>query len=266
MHQLVRQVRFCVNPFLEEDSLGANSFAGKPAGEGLAVFFELGVTIVGGAERATGFVVNVLDIDRVVRNCVVPVFAERIRSDFRGGKHMGFGVLVELLKLTCGQLKGKFGKAIIANITLRLNPFRKIAIDCEDLKMIYFSEKFEFAAMHKLWNPAFSDEENWRVFGKCANPSGHGHNYQIEVTVKFPDDAKDFRIGEFEKIIDENFIRLVDHKNLNADVAYFAENIPTVENLSVFAWNLIDGKFASGRLHCVSIWETERTCATYYGK
>jgi len=67
MHKLARQVRFSINPFLPEESTGFNSYASKPAGEGLSIFFELCVELIGKVEGATGFVVNVLDIDEKVR-------------------------------------------------------------------------------------------------------------------------------------------------------------------------------------------------------
>ena len=264
MHKVTRQVRFSINPFLAEDSIGSNSYSSRPAGEGFSVFFELGVGVVGKLEPATGFVVNVVDIDRCVREYVVPIFAQQIRENYRQGRHIGFYEIAELLKKTRQQLAGKFGKVILGELALKLNPFRKVAIDCEDNKMIYFTEKFEFAAMHKLWNEDFTRERNFEVFGKCANPAGHGHNYILEVTVKTPT-GDSFCIGDFEKIVDDKFIKLVDHKNLNADVAELAGINPTVENIAVLAWDKLAGKFREVSLHSIIIWENDRTCCTYYG-
>lgn len=265
MHKLARQVRFSINPFLEDDSKGFNSFASKPAGEGLSLFFELGVGLIGEVEPATGFVVNVVDIDKCVRECVVPIFARRIKEDFGQKRHIGFGQIAELLSLTQRQLADKFGGAKVAELSLRLNPFRKVAVDCEDMKMIYFSEKFEFAAMHKLWNDEFTQERNFEVFGKCANPAGHGHNYVVEVTVKMPVGKSDFCIGDFEKIVHDELIETIDHKNLNVDVAKLSKINPTVENIAVFAWEQIVGKFDRVKLHSVTVWETDKTSCTYYG-
>jgi len=70
--------------------------------------------------------------------------------------------------------------------------------------MVYFSEKFEFAAMHKLWNDDFSEERESRVFGKCANPAGHGHNYIVEVTIKMPARKNGFQISDFERVVDKS--------------------------------------------------------------
>ena len=265
MRKLGRQVRFSVNPFLAEESEGFNRFASDPPGEGLSIFLELGVGLVGEVEPTTGFVVNVVDIDKCVRRYVVPIFAERIREDFRKGKHIGLCEIAGLLKLTQEILADKFGSAMLSDLSLKLNPFRKIAIDCEDVKMIYFSEKFEFAAMHKLWNDEFSDERNFEVFGKCAKPTGHGHNYVVEVTLKYPAERDSFCIGDFERIVDAEFIKLVDHKNLNADINQFSKTNPTVENITVLAWEQLVGKFSQATLHCVTVWESDKTYCTYYG-
>ncbi len=266
MHKLARQVRFSVNPFLAADMEGSNSYASKPAGEGLSIFFELCVRLTGKVEPATGFVANVKDIDRCVREYVVPIFARRIRRDFRQGKHTGFLEIAELLKSAQEELADKFGAAKLSKLSLKLNPFRKVAVDYKDYKMIYFSEKFGFAATHKLWNDEFSDERNLEVFGKCANPAGHGHNYVAEVTIKRPIRGNSFCISDFERIVDEKLIKLVDHKNLNVDVAEFNKTNPTVENIAAFAWDKLVGKFGEATLHCITIWETDKTYCSYYGQ
>ena len=261
MHKLSRKVRFSINPFLTDVSIGENSFCAKPAGEGLAIFLELIISLAGAADSDTGFVVNVVDIDACARETVVPIISDQIKQRYRLGQHIDFKQLVYFLELAQGQLRGKFGRTVTADIALMLNPNRRIAIDCEEKKMAYYSEKFEFAAMHKLWNDKFSDEKNLEVFGKCANKAGHGHNYIIEVTVKTPRNG-DFGYGEFEKIVDDNLISLIDHKNLNTDIAGFNEN-PTVENIAVFAWGKLAGKVAG--LFSVTVWETDKTSCTYYG-
>jgi len=265
MHKLVRCVRFSINPFLSEENEGFNSFVSKPAGEGLSIFLELSVEVVGEVEPATGFVVNVADIDREVREFAVPVFAERIRQDFRRAQHIGFFAVAELLKSAWNRLTDKFGPAQLSKLSLKLNPFRKVVIESRDLEMVYFSEKFEFAAMHKLWNNDFSEEQNLKVFGKCANPAGHGHNYIVEVTIKMPVNENGFHISDFERVVDNELIKLVDHKNLNADVSQFSRTNPTVENIAAFAWNRLVGKFGEAALHCVTVWETDKTYSSYYG-
>ncbi len=266
MHKTARQVRFSINPFLPADSDGYNSFASRPSGEGLSIFFELLVEVAGEVEPTTGFVVNVDDIDESVRRFAVPIFARRIREDFRQGRHIGFFEIAALLGTAWGQLADRFGSAKLSKLSLNLNPFRKVEINSEDSKMIYFGEKFEFAATHKLWNEQLSDARNFEIFGNCANPTGHGHNYIIEVTVKKPAGSDSFCIGDFEKIVYNELIKLVDHKNLNVDVAEFKKTNPTVENIAGFAWNKLEGKFSGAKLHCITVWETDKTYCSYYGE
>jgi 6-pyruvoyltetrahydropterin/6-carboxytetrahydropterin synthase len=272
MHKTARHVRFSIDPFLPNDSDGFNSFASKPTGEGLSLFFELLVEVAGDVEPETGFVVNVTDIDKTVRQFAVPLFARRIRKDFRRGKQIGFFQIADLLKTAWSQLADKFGpmkpagqRPRLSKLSLKLNPFRKIEIDSEDSKMFYFSEKFEFAATHKLWNEQFSNERNFEVFGNCANPTGHGHNYIVEVTIKKPMDGNSFCVGDFEKIVNDELIKLIDHKNLNVDVSEFKKTNPTVENIAAFAWNKLADKFNDVQLHGVRVWETDKTYCSYYG-
>ncbi len=264
MHRLVRKVRFSVEPFGGGASSGANSYGGKPCGEGLSLFFELSVGLAGQSDKDTGFVVNVMDIDNIVREYAVPVFAKNVRKTFQEAKQLTLSQTAGLLASLRDVLKNKFDGAILIELGLQLNPYRNIAFDCEDTKMYYFSEKFEFAAMHKLWNEQFSEQKNFEVFGKCANPAGHGHNYVVEVTIKTATDS-DICIGDFERVVDGEFVKLVDHKNLNADVSQLADINPTIENLAEFAWKKLNDKFAPAKLHSISIWESDRTFCTYYG-
>lgn len=265
MVRLGRLVRFSINPFLETHTPGFNSYASKPAGEGLSLFLELAVELVGPVAPQTGLLVNVSDIDRLVRRYAVPVFAEHIGGYLRRGEHIGFEKIAPMLVAACEHLRDKFGSAHVDRITLKLNPFRTLAMETKQAGLLYFSEKFEFAATHKLWNSRFSEAENLKVFGKCANPTGHGHNYIVEVTVATPAAGPRLEIGEFERIVDAQLMQVVDHKNLNVDVAAFQETVPTVENIAVFAWEHLAGRFGPGQLHCVTVWESDRTFCSYYG-
>jgi len=265
MVRLGRLVRFSVNPFLDADSPGSNSYASKPAGEGLTIYLELAVELVGPVRADTGLLVNVSEIDRIVRQSAVPVFAERIRTHLRQGEHIPLRRVLQILESAGAPLADKFAAARVDRLALKLNPFRKLTMDTKTPGLMYFSEKFEFAATHKLWNDAFSAERNFEIFGKCANPTGHGHNYLVEVTVATPADGPTLKIGAFERTVDAHLMQLVDHKNLNLDVPEFQQRIATVENLAVFAWERLSGRFDPGRLHCITVWESDRTYCSYYG-
>jgi len=262
MHKLVRNVRFSINPFLSKaEKTPARQ---KSVGEGLSIFFELSTELTGRLNPKTGFVINTTEIANLVRQNAIPLFTEQISENFRAGKHVGIAQIVQLLKLCWAKLGDKFGGVTLSKLSVSLSPFRKVAIDSEDCKMAYFSEKFEFAATHKLWNSDYSEQENFKFFGKCANPTGHGHNYVVEMVVKIPEDNQ-FSIGGFCEVVEEDLMKQLDHKNLNEDVPYFGRVIPTMENIAVFAWDTLAEKLKPLEIHCVKVWETDRTYCSYYG-
>ena len=266
MHKLARQIRFSINPFLNERPDGFNSYASRPCGQGFCLYFSLWVEIEGPVDTDTGFVVNVVEIDRQVRTAVVPIFAERIGGTFRAGKHLPLSDVVVILEETFTQLEGRFGSLRVSRLSLDLSPLRSLALDTEDRTVFYFSEKFEFAATHTLWNDKFSEEKNLEVFGKCANPAGHGHNYVVQVTVQRPVSREEHDIGGFERTVYDAFISCVDHKNLNLQVPEFGRMNPTVENIARFAWEKLEGKFTDSRLSSITVWENDRTLCTYCGQ
>ncbi len=265
MVRLGRQVRFSIDPFLEHDDSGFNSYASRPAGAGLSIFLELTIELVGPIAHRTGLLVNVSDIDAVARQFAVPVFAARIREHLRRGEHIDLRAVAQILWSACERLRDKFEAARVDAVTAKLNPFRKLAMDTKEPGLMYFSEKFEFAATHKLWSDSFSEQQNREMFGKCANPTGHGHNYIVEVTIRTAADGPAFRIGEFEQVVDSQLMQLVDHKNLNLDVPIFSTKPPTVENIAIFAWERLAARFAPAQLNCVTVWESDRTYCSYCG-
>ena len=264
MHHLSRDVRFCINPFLDTQEAGYNAFAARPTGRGLALFLELGVALSHSVDPDTGFVVNVSDIDRIVRRDAVPVIARHVSEQFRRGQHMEFGHVVKLIEKAGNILIRSFFPCTLEKLSLKLTPFRAITMKPQQKGKIYFSEKFEFAAMHKLWNTRFTEEENYRVFGKCAHPSGHGHNYWVEVTIatNHPDMFDSLAL---EKLVDDRLIERLDHKNLNEDISYFRHHIPTIENIAEFSWEQLIGHVEQGSLYCVTVWESDRTSCAYFG-
>jgi 6-pyruvoyltetrahydropterin/6-carboxytetrahydropterin synthase len=266
MHKLLRQVRFSINPFGPVEQPGRNSFASNPPGEGLAIYFSLWVEIAGKINPDTGFVINVIEIDRLVRERAVPIFGGYIREKFLNKSAISFDNLAEFLKNTWQVLETGFPDGQVKSLALELSPFRKIAIETQKAKTMIISEKFEFAATHTLWNEKFSKEENFRIFGKCANPTGHGHNYVLEVCMNIVREQGWIGIGEMERIVDENVIAIVDHKNLNVDVAEFSKTVPTVENIAVFAWKRLDDKLGPNALKCINVWETDKTYCSYCGQ
>lgn len=136
--------------------------------------------------------------------------------------------------------------------------------------MVYLTRRERFSAAHRLWINEWSAEKNFEVFGKCANPNYHGHNYELFVTIKGqPDPQTGFLVDarELSKIIKSTLIDKLDHFNLNKDVDFIPEDMQTtVENLIVLFWQQLVDKIPSGQLHCLKIVETENIYVEYYGE
>ena len=135
--------------------------------------------------------------------------------------------------------------------------------------MIYLTRKAEFSASHYYHNPAFSAQENARLFGKCNNPNGHGHNYLLEVTVKGdvdPGTGMVLDLKQLKEVLNREVIEVLDHRFLNREVAAFASRIPTTENIAVEIWRMLEGKLPAGRLHRIRLYETHDLFVDYYGE
>ncbi len=135
--------------------------------------------------------------------------------------------------------------------------------------MILLTRKAEFSAAHFYWNPDWSEEENQRVFGKCANRNGHGHNYTLEVTVQGEiDPTSGFVVDlkELKDIMEREVVRIYDHRHLNHEVPEFATTIPTTENIAVAIWNRLAGKIPHAKLYRIRVYEMADLFADYYGE
>ncbi len=135
--------------------------------------------------------------------------------------------------------------------------------------MIYITRKHDFCASHRLHNSDFSDAKNKATFGLCNNPNGHGHNYVMEVTLSGEvslETGMVFDLKALKKLVQEEIIDKVDHKNLNVDVDFLSGTIPTAENLAIKFWEVLEPKIQTGRLHEVKLYESERNFVVYRGK
>jgi 6-pyruvoyltetrahydropterin/6-carboxytetrahydropterin synthase len=135
--------------------------------------------------------------------------------------------------------------------------------------MVYVTRKAHFSAAHRLFNPAFTHEQNEAIFDKCNNIHGHGHNYELEVTVRgVPDPETGYVIDlkKLARLIDEEILDKVDHKHLNFDVDFLRGVIPTAENIAVIFWRILEPKIPSGTLHSVRLYESENNFVEYFGE
>jgi len=135
--------------------------------------------------------------------------------------------------------------------------------------MIYLTRKCEFSASHYYHNPEFSEEENRRVFGKCANLNGHGHNYTLEVTVKGEIDAATgfvIDLKQLKDLLNREVLEAMDHRHLNKEVPEFASRIPTTENIAIAIWQRLEKKLHLAKLHRVRLYELPDLFVDYYGE
>jgi 6-pyruvoyltetrahydropterin/6-carboxytetrahydropterin synthase len=135
--------------------------------------------------------------------------------------------------------------------------------------MVYLTRKAEFSSSHYYHNPEFSAEENRRIFGKCNNPNGHGHNYTLEVTVKGEVDPRSGFVLDLRKLketMTREVLEALDHRFLNKEVPEFFTKIPTTENLAIVIWQRLAPKLQAAQLHRVRVYETPELFVDFYGE
>jgi len=120
------------------------------------------------------------------------------------------------------------------------------------------TRRYAFAASHRLHSPRFSEEENCRIYGKCANPHGHGHNYFVEATFTGPVDPQTgmiANVAELDPFVKAHVIDEFDHHYLNEELLCFAERVPTTENVCREIYRRLKS-FPAARLERVRVEET----------
>ena len=135
--------------------------------------------------------------------------------------------------------------------------------------MVLLTRKAEFSAAHFYWNDAWSQAENEKVFGKCANRNGHGHNYTLEVTVAGEIDPVSGFVVDLKMlkdVIEREVIQVYDHRHLNLEVPEFRAVIPTTENIAIAIWKRLEKKIAGARLRRVRVYEMPNLFADYLGE
>jgi 6-pyruvoyltetrahydropterin/6-carboxytetrahydropterin synthase len=264
MFRLTREVRFAINVHHQgEGDAGVppteitNSYAGFPAITGLAHYFSLRVTLAGDLQGRTNYLLNIKDVDREVRDRVIPLVSQAIERGRFGGD-----IALELFY----ELGQSWPGVELDCLELALSPFMSLRVHAREWPMMRLSQKFEFSATHRLFNPNLSDEQNRQVFGKCSNPHGHGHNYEVQVTL-MADEVSGVLLAlpKFEKVVKTAVIDRFDHKNLNVEVEEFSRLIPTVENIALIIYKLLAREFdrQKAKLASVTVWETPKTWCEY---
>jgi 6-pyruvoyltetrahydropterin/6-carboxytetrahydropterin synthase len=275
---LTRTVRFAVNLNADKDldvsrqreSQRDNTFAAAPSLTGIGAYYEIEITCRGLPDPATGYLINISALDRAVRQRGVPVVQQAVLQ--RTSESPG-----DVLRDVLESVRHELGAAL-ASVRWRLTPYYSLAMSAGDTDRVSITQSFEFAAAHRLHVSGLDDARNREIFGKCNNPSGHGHNYRVEVTVTVPlavhrsgldggkhASGRPFTLRMLETIVMERVIDRFDHKHLNRDTAEFANVNPSVENIARVCHGLLAQPIgaAGGELQCVTVWETEKTRCSY---
>lgn len=137
------------------------------------------------------------------------------------------------------------------------------------MSRVTVTRRVRFNAAHRVHNPELSEAENSRLFGKCNNPNWHGHNYTLDVSVRGDVDERTgyvIDLGLLKKVVEERAVNLIDHKNLNLDVAFMRGVIPTSENIIVAIWRELDAAIHPGKLVRLVLWETPNNYVEYTGE
>lgn len=284
-------MRFAVGfgPVGGSDVGGINGYAGVPPMPGLGAHYEVLVACRGEPDPQTGYFMDIKTIDRAVRSVMVPVIAASLRRAAlgTGGSPAELGtdpnsVLAGLVAPLNDQLGGTLSWVrwmLTPTFGVEMAPTSPAvqgaasAAGSAPSPTATLCQRFEIAAAHRLHTPALSDEENRRYFGKCNNPSGHGHNYVIEVRVRVPvgPGRSVMPLDAIERAVDRAIIQPYDHTHLNLDTKAFASPgglNPSVENISMVFFEALAREIASASggaasLQCVTVFETEKTSSTY---
>jgi 6-pyruvoyltetrahydropterin/6-carboxytetrahydropterin synthase len=226
----------------------------------------LDVSIGGPCDQATGMVVNIKSLDDILQELIVGAFDQKSLND-EILEFYNQAPTVENILLVIRDRLAPRGRIVIEDkpfriVRLRLEEMPGFWAELEGNEMtVSVTRSYEFAASHRLHCEEFSNEENERLFGKCNNPAGHGHNYVLEVTVAGPvnpETGMAVDLLALDATVEELVVSRYDHKHLNEDIPEFKGAVTTSERVTQEIFNRLDGKLP-GELKRVRLSETPRS-------
>ena len=262
MIHLTREIRFNLIPGGGQRPM-TNSWGGWPTATVISPSLVMRCQLSGELEPDSGYLCNIKLIDDAIRERVVRYFCDQ--DTLMSAEQM--------VRFAMNQIAEVFpGNCQVEHVQLCVTPTLEYSIYRKDDPMIQLTQQFEFSASHRLHNPSLSDEENQRIFGKCNNPHGHGHNYVLMITVEGDpaDGGSVVPLEKFETTVKKKVIDLLDHKHLNVEVDAFRDRNPSVENIAIVIWEMLESSIPNlgdgdARLAKVRVYETPKTWADYFG-
>jgi 6-pyruvoyltetrahydropterin/6-carboxytetrahydropterin synthase len=250
-------------------------FGGYAAQEGHGHNYRVEIDATGPVDERTGMVVNITQIDRILREKVIHAldgkFLNREVEPFRSQPPTTENITLfvrDRLMALMPEPAVLTGVTVWETDTISARWTSERAIDT----MLTLTRTYDFSASHRLHSVHLSDEENLELFGKCNNPNGHGHNYEIEVTMAGTPDERSGMIYPLEALdaaVEETVLLPLDHKHLNLDIPDFADVNPTSEMLAVVIWRRLAKRLPTSgnpRLASVLVRETARNSFVYSGE
>jgi len=239
----------------------------NPHGHGHNYLLE--VTVAGAVDPAIGMVVNLYDLKMVLERVLVEFDHKNLQEDtpyFTGRIPTTENLAVVLWDRIAEQLQGA------QLVALRLFEEEDLSVDYQGRRVgntqeVQLTRRYRFAAAHRLHTEALSETENRRVFGKCNNPNGHGHNYTLEVTLRgeiVPETGMVTDLDRLDRTVAERILLRFDHQHLNFDEA-FAGKTTTGENLAILIWDILEKAVPSGTLQKIGLVETRDNYFEYAG-
>ena len=264
--------------YLRRRAAFSAGFRQPPPGEtGRGHDYLVDLTVVGPINAETGMVLNIKDIDAVLKAQIGPLHGSLLDEDvpaFRKNPPTPENLAAYLWEQCRAALTGQ-GR--VACLALWPTPLLKAEFSQRpSMKhpLLTTTRTYDFSASHRLHSPALTDAENAEMFGKCNWENGHGHNYEVEVTLAGAPDPHTGQLWDgarLDEIVTEEVLTPYDHKHLNYDTTDFRALNPTSENLTLAIWCNLARRLAredlgGARLFRVAVRETARNYFEYYGE
>jgi len=230
--------------------------------------YEIEATVRGEIDHTTGMVMNIKVLKDLLVEKVVSRLDNRLLNEEVAAFREKAPTLEEIARWAWGEIAPAIPVGALHRIRVAETPALFVEYHGGGTAEMFVTRVYDFSAAHRLHSDAMSAEENHRVFGKCNNPNGHGHNYVLELTVKGALDGRTGTIaslGEIDALVDEEILRPFDHKSLNHDVPDFRGVNPTAENIARVIWRRLHGRLSRGEIHKVRLVETPRNAVEYWG-
>lgn len=258
-----------------ETIFGANA-SPEPYGHN----YLLDVSVKGRIDPRTGILVNIKEIDRLVKEKVIQILDRKFINRQVPAFYESPVTAETLTEFIAETLVDKLPPAVtLSGLRLEETPTHSVIWNAPETGQIssrkvngamLLTRVYEFSASHRLDSPHLSPAENQELFGKCNYENGHGHNYQLEVTVAGPVAPQSGRViaeEALDSIVNSEVVNRYDHHHLNLDIPEFRERIPSAEIITKVIWERLVGHIpAPVRLHKVLVRETARNIFEYYGE